>query len=178
VGAGRLLVAYLLWRLPRWLPWVRRAIRQEAPLPEIVEQPVAEAAPLPDDVPTAVSALWREGRQRDALALLYRASVARLSARLDTPFPPGATEADCLRRARRLEDVEARSSFNEVVRTWQRAAYARQFPESEAFAALLSTWSQRFRCRHEARVLAARRRPARDTGRDRLGAVPDACSRK
>ena len=139
-----LLVAYVLWRLPRWLPWLRRAIRQEAPLPEIVEQAVPEVAPLPDDVPTAVSALWREGRQRDALALLYRASVARLSARLDTPFPPGATEADCLRRARRLEDVEARSSFNEVVRTWQRAAYARQFPESEAFAALLSTWSQRF----------------------------------
>jgi hypothetical protein len=141
--AGLLLI-YVLWRLPRWLPWVRTALREEAPLPEVVEQALPEAQPLPDDVPAAASALWRDGRQRDALALLYRASVARLSARLDSPFPPGATEADCLRRARKLDDAQARASFNEVVRTWQRAAYARQFPDGEAFAALLSTWSQRF----------------------------------
>ena len=139
-----LLLAFVLWRLPRWLPWVRRQLREEAPLPELVEEALPEVLALPDDVPAAVSALWREGRQRDALALLYRASVTRLSERLGAPFPPGATEADCLRRARRLDDAEARASFTEVVRTWQRAAYARQFPEGEAFAALLAAWSQRF----------------------------------
>jgi hypothetical protein len=105
---------------------------------------LAEPAVLPDDVPAAVSALWREGRQRDALALLYRASVVRLAQRLGTEFPPGATEADCLRRARRLDDAAARDNFSEVVRTWQRAAYARQYPDAEGFAALLAAWSQRF----------------------------------
>ena len=134
----------VLWRLPRWLPWVRRQLREEAPLPELHEEALAEALPLPDDVPGAVDALWRAGRRRDALALLYRAGVERLAARLQLAFPPGATEADCLRRARRLEDAAARASFTEVVRTWQRAAYARQFPDDEAFAALVAAWSQRF----------------------------------
>jgi hypothetical protein len=83
-----LLLAYLLWRLPHWLPWVRRQLREEAPLPELHEAAVPEAAPLPDDIPAAVSALWQQGRQRDALALLYRASVLRLADRLGSAFPP------------------------------------------------------------------------------------------
>ena len=139
-----ILLALVLWRLPRWLPWVRAQLREAAPLPELQEAEVREAEPLPDDVPAVARSLWREGRQRDALALLYRASVERLSARLGVPFPPGATEADCLRRARRLEDEEARGSFTAVVRTWQRAAYARQFPADGDFESLLSRWAQRF----------------------------------
>jgi hypothetical protein len=139
-----LLLLLLLWRLPRWLPWVRAQLREETPLPPVLEQAMSEPVALPDDVPAAVSSLWREGRQRDALALLYRASVVRLAERLGTAFPPGATEADCLRRARRLDDAAARDSFGEVVRTWQRAAYARQYPDAEHFDALVSAWSQRF----------------------------------
>lgn len=138
------LLLFVLWRLPRWLPWVRRQWQGDTPLPPVVEQPLSAPPPLPDDIPAAASALWREGRQRDALALLYRASVTRLAQRLGTPFPPGATEAECLRRARRLDDADARGAFNEVVRTWQRAAYARQFPDAEAFATLLAGWAQRF----------------------------------
>ena len=123
----------------------QQQLREEQALPEVHEQALPDAGqPLPDDIPSAVTALWQAGSERDALALLYRASVVRLAERLDTAFPPGATEADCLRRARRLDDAEARASFGDVVRTWQRAAYARQFPDAVAFAALLSGWSQRF----------------------------------
>jgi len=143
-GLAAVLLLLLLWRLPRWLPWVKRQLRSEAELPQVQEEALPEALPLPDDVPGAVRALWSAGRQRDALALLYRAGVERLAARLELSFPPGATEADCLRRARRLEDEAARASFTQVVRTWQRAAYARQFPDDESFDALLSGWSQRF----------------------------------
>jgi hypothetical protein len=139
-----LLLALLLWKLPKWLPWVQRQLRAQPELPAIVEEAVSVALPLPDDVPAAVEALWQAGRRRDALALLYRASVARLSDRLGTPFPPGATEADCLRRARRLDDADARTNFSDIVRTWQRGAYAQQFPEGEVLAALLATWQQRF----------------------------------
>src|SRR5688572_13314382 len=52
---------------------------------------------LPDDIATAARALWREGRPRHALALLYRASVESMSQRADIALPPGATEAECLR---------------------------------------------------------------------------------
>ena len=139
-----LLLLFVLWRLPRWLPWVRRQLREEAPLPELHEEALPELVPLPDDVPAAVEALWRQGQRRDALALLYRAGVERLAERLQVAFPPGATEADCLRRARRLQDEAARANFGAVVRTWQRAAYARQFPDDEAFGALLAGWARCF----------------------------------
>jgi hypothetical protein len=139
-----LLLAFLLWRLPRWLPWVQGRLRTPAELPPIVAETLATPAPLPADVASAASALWQAGQRREALALVYRASVLRLSARLDLPFPPGATEADCLRRSRRLEDADARASFQAVLLAWQRAAYAHQFPDRGAFDALLAEWSRCF----------------------------------
>jgi hypothetical protein len=139
-----LLLAFLLWRLPRWLPWVQGRLRTAEALPPIVAETLPTLAPLPADVASAASALWQAGQRREALALVYRASVLRLSARLDLPFPPGATEADCLRRSRRLDDADARASFQAVLLAWQRAAYAHQFPDRVAFDALVAEWSRRF----------------------------------
>jgi hypothetical protein len=139
-----LLLAFVLWRLPRWLPWVQGRLRAPAELPPIVAETLPALAPLPADVASAASALWQAGQRREALALVYRASVLRLSARLDLPFPPGATEADCLRRSRRLQDADARASFQAVLLAWQRAAYAHQFPDRADFDALVAEWSRRF----------------------------------
>ena len=139
-----LLLAFLLWRLPHWLPWLQGRVRAPVELPPILAEAVPASTALPADVAAAASALWQAGQRREALALVYRASVLRLAARLDLPFPPGATEADCLRRSRRLDDPAARASFQAVLQAWQRAAYAHQFPDRAAFDALLAEWSQRF----------------------------------
>jgi hypothetical protein len=137
-------LALLLWQLPKWLPWVRDLGRPERPLSPVVEHADAVAIPLPDDVPAAVRALWAAGRSREALALLYRASVERLASALGTELPPGATEAECLRRARRLPDDTRRGLFTQVVRTWQAAAYARRLPDAAALERLLADWSAGF----------------------------------
>lgn len=71
------------------------------------------------------------------MALLYRAGVAAMVARTGAVLVPGATEADCLRAARNLQDMEAREGFVHMVRVWQYAAYAQQWPETEALDALL-----------------------------------------
>src|SRR5690606_7384731 len=58
----------------RWLPWLRSSLAVQAE-PAPVE--VADAAlpdVLPEDIAAAARRLWREGRPRRALALLYRAS--------------------------------------------------------------------------------------------------------
>ena len=139
-----LLLAFVLWRLPRWLPWVQERVRPEAPPSEIIEHPIEAPSTLPDDVPMAARALWDAEHRREALALLYRASVERVAERLGTPFPPGATEAECLRRARRLPTPELQQHFSRVVRTWQAAAYAWRFPDSAQFDALLDSWQRDF----------------------------------
>ena len=88
-------------------------------------------------------ALWQAGRQRAALALLYRASVERLAQQLGKALPPGATEAECLRRARGLAETP-RGVFGQVVRVWQAAAYGRRLPDGAALEGLLATWSRDF----------------------------------
>ena len=139
-----LVVAGLLWTLPRWLPWVREQSRRRAEPSPILEQPIAETEPLPPDVAASAQALWQAGQLREALALLYRASVEEISRRLGAPFPPGATEAECLRRARRLPEAEAVRQFGRIVSAWQAAAYAWRFPDGEAFARLLDGWRRQF----------------------------------
>ena len=142
-----LLLAFVLWRLPRWLPWVQERVRPEAPPSEIIEHAIEAPSTLPDDVPAAARALWEAELRREALALLYRASVERVAERLGAPFPPGATEAECLRRARRLPSAELQQQFSRVVRTWQAAAYAWRFPDSAQFDALLESWQRDFGAR-------------------------------
>ncbi len=143
-----MLVLVLLLTARHWLPWMRGSVRKRAPAETpVAHAPVLTAEPLPDDVATLARRLWHEGRQRDALALLYRASVATVCERAGLVLPPGATEAQCLRASRRLPDEADRSLFARMVRTWQYAAYAGRLPDDDAFAGLLDALQQQYRWR-------------------------------
>ena len=122
-----------------WLPWLRgsgRAARRKAPAAAQVDELVLPET-LPDDIPSAARRLWSEGRQRAALALLYRASVEAMVARTGAPLAPGATEAQCLRASRQLPGEEARGLFARMVKVWQYAAYAGRLPDDAGFETLL-----------------------------------------
>ncbi|QSQ33638.1 DUF4129 domain-containing protein [Xanthomonas translucens pv. translucens] len=143
-----MLVLVLLLTARHWLPWMRGSGRKRAAVETpVAHAPVLSAEPLPDDVATSARRLWREGRQRDALALLYRASVATVCERANLALPPGATEAQCLRASRRLPDAADRDLFARMVRTWQYAAYAARLPEDDAFDGLLDALKQQYRWR-------------------------------
>ncbi|WP_374012847.1 DUF4129 domain-containing protein [Pseudoxanthomonas koreensis] len=124
---------------PRWLPWLRGGgLRRRRPAPpEADSHALAEPETLPDDVPAAVRKLWAQGNPRAALALLYRASVEAMAGRVQATLPPGATEAQCLRIARRLPDGQSRELFARTVRVWQYTAYAGRLPDAPEFEALL-----------------------------------------
>jgi hypothetical protein len=139
------LVLVLLATARYWWPWMRGIAR--APLaPPAAPQTDALVLPeaLPDDIATAARALWRDGRPRYALALLYRASVESMSQRVDIVLPPGATEAECLRASRRLPQAEDRNVFARIVRTWQYAAYAERLPGEDEFETLVGDLQQRY----------------------------------
>ncbi|CTP92615.1 hypothetical protein [Xanthomonas graminis] len=143
-----MLVLVLLLTAKHWLPWMRGSGRKRAAVQTpLAHAPVLSAEPLPDDIATSARRLWREGRQRDALALLYRASVATVCERANLALPPGATEAQCLRASRRLPDDADRDLFARMVRTWQYAAYAARLPDDAAFDALLEELQQQYRWR-------------------------------
>lgn len=139
------LVLILLATARHWWPWMRGMARPPQALPD-APQSDALVLPeaLPDDIATAARALWRDGRRRDALALLYRASVESMSQRVDIVLPPGATEAECLRASRRLPQAEDRTVFARIVRTWQYAAYAERLPGEDEFDLLVGDLQQRY----------------------------------
>lgn len=128
-----------------WLPWFRgdgRSTRNvQAPvLQEALQLPEV----LPPDILGSARRLWREGKPRHALALLYRASVEVLVERGNVVLPPGATEAQCLRASRKMPQEADRSLFARMVRTWQYAAYAGRLPSDEAFDALIKDLHQQY----------------------------------
>lgn len=138
-------VLALILTAKRWLPWLRAMVMPGDPEPAPIEvQSVDKAEPLPPDIASSARRLWREGQPRRALALLYRASVEAMLARAGAHLPPGATEAECLRVARRMPDAEDRSVFQQMVRVWQYAAYGQRLPEEQDFDAMLDTLAQRF----------------------------------
>lgn len=143
-GAALLLVLAALshrhwWpRLQPHLPQARGVRARSEALPET-------ETPLPEDLVAAVRQLWQQGRARPALALLYRGALVQLAQRLDEPLPPGSTEADGLRRARRLADPGFGALFARTVGCWQAAAYAQRLPAASEFESLLDAWQRALR---------------------------------
>jgi hypothetical protein len=142
VGA---LVVVLALTARKWLPWLRGIAAMPEPEPPApVSLSLEHAEPLPPDIATVARRLWAEGQPRRALALLYRASVEAMVARIGAHPPPGATEADCLRLSRRLPEAEDRTAFQSAVKVWQYAAYAHTLPAAADFESLVTQLAQRF----------------------------------
>lgn len=140
-----LLLVLLLATAPRWLPWLRGSgQRRRATATAVVEDAIRIPDVAPPDPAARARALWQEGRPRQALALLYRASVDTMSERAQVSLPPGATEAQCLRASRRMPVEADRSLFARIVRVWQYAAYAGQLPTDDDFDTLATTLQAQF----------------------------------
>ena len=140
-----LLVVVLAVTAKRWWPWMLGVAAQpEEDLASVEMTALSHSEPLPPDIATVARRLWAEAQPRRALALLYRASVEAMTARIDAHPPPGATEAECLRLSRRMPAVEDRDAFQRMVRVWQYAAYGQRLPAGDEFEALLQTLVERF----------------------------------
>ncbi len=126
----------------RWLPWISDRFEPKRAPEHLTEHDIAIPESLPDDIAATVRELWQQGQPRAALALLYRGAVSRLALDLGTVLPPGATESECLRYARRLPDQTYEKLFMRIVYCWQAAAYAQRLPSGAEVELLLSEWNQ------------------------------------
>ncbi len=139
-----LLLGLLIWviYLTRhlWLPFVSDLHAAVRALDRIETHALTTPEIVPDDPVDDVRALWARGERRAALSLLYRAGVKRVTVSLGTLFPPGCTESECLRRARKLEDPHLAALFPRIVRCWQAAAYAERYPGTDELEDLLARW--------------------------------------
>ena len=98
---------------------------------------------LPDDVAGAAEALARDDHIREALSLLYRASLVRF---MDDgiEFMHGDTEGDCMRRVERAAGAARTSYFRRLVADWQSLAYGHRPLARAAAIAQALAWRELF----------------------------------
>ncbi|GAA5784134.1 hypothetical protein [Chitiniphilus shinanonensis] len=144
------ILAWLLWRYrgPLVSALQLQTRRTAAPPTEVCGLDIRPET-LPEDVPDTVMRTWREGRQREALALLYRATVSRLAHDHGIELVAGATEGDVLAACRRsrlagsLPEAAERGCTG-VTEVWRNAAYAQRWPAEAQLAPLLAQWRVAF----------------------------------
>jgi hypothetical protein len=96
---------------------------------------------LPPDVPAQVMRQWAEGGYREALSLLYRASLSRLIDRYEIAFRASHTEAECAALVRACGIDSLSEYFWQLTNVWRRLAYGHQLPESETIQGLCDGWT-------------------------------------
>ncbi len=96
---------------------------------------------LPPDVPAQVMRLWDEGGYREALSLLYRASLSRLIDKYEIAFRASHTEAECaaLVKARGIESLS--DYFWQLTAVWRQLAYGHRVPAGEIIQDLCQGWT-------------------------------------
>jgi hypothetical protein len=125
-----LLLVLLLWvwsQRKRFLPL--RAPAANAPPAALFDvRELLRPEALPEDITAAASTLWQAGRQRDALALLYRAALHRLGHEFAFTVPASGTEQECRRLVDRQVGGTRAAAFARLVACWTRCAWAHQLP--------------------------------------------------
>ncbi len=147
------LIEWLLWALVGLLAavglalWIIRRERSRPAAPKsgpVVARPkvgrLAQPGLVLDGLPERALALWRDGQDTAALALLYAGAVRSLVLQFDLKLPDGATEGDCLAAARGAVPQPTFDFLRRLVGHWQGAAYAERTPETAVVGDLCKGW--------------------------------------
>lgn len=101
------------------------------------------SASEPGDPALAAIEWWREGRRREAMAMLYRAAIVWFMEERQLEIGPAATEEDCVRRVRGgAAGVEA-EHFGRLAGAWIRLAYGGRPIGDDEVAQLCASWPYR-----------------------------------
>ncbi len=96
---------------------------------------------LPPDVPAQVMRLWDEGACREALSLLYRASLSRLIDKYELAFRASHTEAECAALVKACGIESLSDYFWQLTGVWRQLAYGHRVPASEIIQDLCRGWT-------------------------------------
>ncbi|PCJ31146.1 MAG: hypothetical protein COA90_06950 [Gammaproteobacteria bacterium] len=99
---------------------------------------------LPKDVVAMAQTAWRQGEQRQAIAVLLRASLIKLLHDHACHFTDSDTEAECCTRIDKQASATVATFMRALVVVWQQVAYAHKAPTEERFNELCQQWKQVF----------------------------------
>ncbi|MEM8814214.1 MAG: DUF4129 domain-containing protein [Pseudomonadota bacterium] len=140
-----LLLGLLFLNRHYWLPYLLSGSRPKARRQRVMlATGEVSADVLPDDVPGTVRALWQQGEEREALSLLYRASVYALVDRHGVRLPVSATEGACLAAVAKQTDQRRSHFFRRIVDAWVLLAYGARRPAADEVERLCAAWPQQY----------------------------------
>lgn len=99
---------------------------------------------IPQNVPEEVLTLWRKGKARKALGLLYRATLSRLIHQYELSFNESATEKECAEIVYQSGKNEIYEYIKVLTRVWQRLAYGHRMPSEPQVMELCKSWPEYF----------------------------------
>jgi hypothetical protein len=141
VGLFAGLLFYLLRRYRGPLSRLGISRTREKP-PEILFGLDVTPESLPEDVPAQVLLLWEQGASREALSLLYRASLSRLIDHYQLAFHASHTESECASVVRSHGVDSLSLYFWELTQVWRRLAYGHRLPADSTVRDLCAGWTR------------------------------------
>ena len=141
ISAFVILLIYCFYKFRTPLLSIKRSSETNT-TPEVMFGMNIRPESLPADVPEQAMSMWQKGQQREALGLLYRASLSRLVDQFGFVFKASFTEAECaaIVHDRGIESLSA--YFSQLTRSWRQLAYGHRLPDSSTVNALCENWSR------------------------------------
>jgi hypothetical protein len=140
--AAGCLAGFLLFRYRRLRSWLtpRYTLKSARQPPSMINSVDIRPTSLPDDISLACGQLLSQSRFREALSLLYRATLSQLVYHHQLSIQPSATERDCRTLVRSARPPKEASFFDGLTHAWLLCAYGHQKPDHDQCDSLLSQW--------------------------------------
>ena len=120
---------------------------QEQELGSAFSMPIDKKS-LPAQPHEEARSLYQQGRPREALSLLYRASLYHLVTQQHLNVHDSFTEGECVAQVQRSAPAATADYFRTLTRHWQALAYAAMIPNDNVMETLLQQWAEQFGAAH------------------------------
>jgi len=146
-GALGIFIIWLINKYSHWLSWInlKPSIKSKPkPIPNKLFGIEISQDSLPDDILAVFNNYIENKQYREALSLLYRASLSSIVHHGDIEILSSATEQECSNIVSRKREQDESHYFKELTRTWVMLAYAEITPSLERLSLLRDGWSKHY----------------------------------
>ncbi|MBU3918156.1 hypothetical protein KKA14_21715 [bacterium] len=150
------LVAFIIYKYRSWFQEITGFSLKKKPdhaHPETLFGLDIREKSLPANVPDTVLNLWREGKKREALGLLYRSTLSNLVSKYLFIFNDSHTEQECVQIVSTGQHMDLADYFKTLTIQWQLLAYGHQYPQTHLIEVLCQKWSTLFE-KHASEAIA------------------------
>ncbi len=138
------LVVWLLRKYTNWMQWINTETKTKITGNKSVPSKIAgmdiSQESLPEDILTTFNTLLNQKRYRQALSLLYRASLSRIIQRGDIEIPSSATERECSQIVSKTRNPNEANYFKLLTHAWILLAYGNRMPSESTLSQLRDSW--------------------------------------